>query len=251
MTFSNEQLQEYLAGTLPQDEAAALEEQLSQDAALEARLFALDFGQAAALRDAFDAVPAGGRLDALSDNVTNGTAKELPTSGLAGWKIASAAAVAAFALGALVFAGSSEIAAPNWHEQVAIYQTLYVQDTLSEITPNDAALTAQLSRSADALDRPLPLPVLRNVGGLDLLRAQILGFKDAPLIQMAYLTDDGVPVALCAIRLAGDDTDGLRFETIAGMPVVHWSDGNFSYMIVGHISEDRLRDMAKDVIDVL
>jgi len=45
--------------------------------------------------------------------------------------------------------------------------------------------------------------------------------------------------------------DGVVSETLAGLPSVHWSDGSYSYMIVGDIDPDRLLKMANDVQTVL
>ena len=143
------------------------------------------------------------------------------------------------------------MAKPSWQDQVAVYQTLYVTDTLALTDADDEELTAQLARSERAVGRALPLDVVGELEGMKLLRAQVLGFEGAPLIQMAYLSDDGVPVALCAIRLTTSVTDQPTFETLSGLPVVHWSDGSFGYMIVGDIERSLLMEMAETVLQSL
>jgi len=240
-------LQSYLAGTLSPADAERLELEIANDVALEARLFALDYTRAAPLRGAFENVPDSAGLQNLEALVLNKTSETQTGIPKASWKWSALAAAVAFGVGAFLFAGQTPMAKPNWQNQVAVYQTLYVTDTLALTVADDEELTAQLARSARAVGRELPLDVVRELEGMKLLRAQILGFESAPLIQMAYLSDDGVPVALCAIRLATPATDQPTFETLSGLPAVHWSDGSFGYMIVGDIERGLLMEMADTI----
>lgn len=247
MTYSDDHLQDYLAGSLPPETAAKLEADLSTDTELEARLFALDYAQAAPLRDAFEHLPNAAGLQGLEALVRDGNADAKLASPPSMWKWPAAAAVAAFAAGAFLFAGQTSDAKAGWQNQVAVYQTLYVTETLASTDATTKELTAQLANSERAVGRTLPLDVVGELDGMKLLRAQVLGFDGAPLIQMAYLSDDGVPVALCAIRLATPATQQPTFETLSGLPAVHWSDGSFGYMIVGDIDRGLLMDMAEKV----
>jgi len=240
MTFSDEQLKDYLAGTLPAGAAADLETRVEQDTALEARLFALDFAQAAPLREAYAQIPEAPALKALEDIVMGAHKAEPAAVQPRAWGWPVAAAVALFAVGAAWFGGQASQPAPNWQDQVAVYQTLYVPETLSSVMTDQAQVAAQLASSERALGRKLPLDVVGELEGTKLLRAQILGFEGAPLIQMAYLSQTGVPFALCAIRLDTPASDAPAFERLSGMPVVHWSDGEFGYMIVGDMDRDVL-----------
>ena len=251
MMFSDEQLQAYLAGTLPSDHAAELEAAIETDTALEARLFDLDYARAAPLRDAFAYVPDTAGLKDLETLVLNANAGAKTVIPQASWKWSAVAAAVAFAVGAFLFAGQTGKVEASWQNQVAVYQALYVTETLGSIVANDKELTAQLASSEQAVGRTLPLEVVGNLEGMKLLRAQVLGFEGAPLIQMAYLSDDGVPVALCAIRLTTPVTDQPTFETLSGLPVVHWSDGSFGYMIVGDIERSLLMEMAETVLQSL
>lgn len=247
MMFSDEQLRDYLAGTLPSEDAARLEEEVAQDPALGARLFDLDYARATPLRDAFEPVPDAARLKDLETLVLNANVDGATSKPQVSWKWSAATAAAAFAVGAFLFSGPTGQDEPSWQDQVAVYQTLYVAETLASTVTNDEELTVQLERSARAVGRTLPLDIVGNLEGMKLLRAQVLGFEGAPLIQMAYLSDDGVPVALCAIRLTAPATDELTLETLSGLPVVHWSDGRFGYMVVGDIEGSLLMEIAETV----
>lgn len=251
MTFSDQQLKDYLAGTLPADAAADLETRIEQDTALEARLFALDFAQAAPLRDAYAQIPDAPALKGLEDIIMGAREAEPPAVQSRAWAWPAAAAVAVFAVGAAWFGGQASQPAPSWQDQVAVYQTLYVAETLSSVMTDQTEVAAQLASSERALGRTLPLEVVGDLEGTKLLRAQILGFEGAPLIQMAYLSDAGVPFALCAIRLNTPANDAPAFEQLSGMPVVHWSDGEFGYMIVGDMERDVLESMAQTLVTSL
>lgn len=247
MMFSEEQLQDYLAGALPPETATKLEEEISTDTEVESRLFALDYKRAAPLRDAFEQIPDAAALQDLSALVLNTNVDAKIAVPQSTWKWPAVAAAVAFAAGAFLFAGQTSEAGPSWQDQVAVYQTLYVTETLASTVPADEDLIAQLVKSERAIGRTLPLDVVGELDGMKLLRAQVLGFDGAPLIQMAYLSDSGVPVALCAIRLAASATDRPTFETLSGLPSVHWSDGSFGYMIVGDIEHSVLMEIADKV----
>jgi len=243
MTFSDPQLKAYLAGDLSADLAATLDAQLAHDDTLEARLLALDRGQSTAIRAAFDGVPDAARLEPIEAVINNAAA---PVQTNRNWgkllPFAAVLVVGAFMLGGLSQNPTSP--ASTWREQVAIYQALYVTETLSSIEPDSASLAVQLDRGASALGRPLDVAAVGDLDGLDLLRAQVLGFDGVPLVQLAYLSETGAPVALCAVKLPADLDEGIRSEVLAGLPSVTWSDGTYSYMIVGDIEPDRLTRMA-------
>ena len=246
MTFSDLQLKAYLAGDLPADLAAELEVQIAHDDALETRLLAFDHEQFEAVRTVFDAVPDEARIQSLEAMLTSSVA---PVKVERNWgKILSLAAVLAF--GAVVLGGllqNQTSSNETWREQVAIYQALYVTETLASLEPDRVTVASQLEKSSTALGRPLSLDVVGDLDGLDLLRAQVLGFDGLPLVQMAYLTETGVPVALCAVKFSTGADETLHSDVLAGLPVVSWSDDTYSYMIVGDIEPARLARMANAV----
>lgn len=246
--LSDKQLQNYLAGTASPEEAAEIEARIAEDAELEARLFALDFAQAKPLRDAFEAAGNPDTLQALELQVTGNSADKAPQIAFGRIKWVAAAACIGVALVINSLLGQSK---PRWQDQVAAYQALYVEQTLAPIAVDDATLTDQLKRGEQALGRSLPLDVVGTLDEIPLLRAQILGFEDSPLIQMAYLTERGVPVALCAIRLEGTPSAEVIYETLSGLPTASWSDGEFSYMIVGNIENEQLAKMAQSLRSTL
>lgn len=247
MTFTDAELLDYLSGKLGADKSAALEQALATDETLETRLLTFERRGAADLRDAVQALPIADRVQAIADSLPVQTE---PSFSRSRWPGAIAAGIAAVVMaGAFFFAGQDQTPV-RWQEQVAIYQALYVTETLAVVEPSPAEIDAQLKRSATALGRPLQIEAVGQLDGLSLLRSQILGFEGKPLIQMAYLSEEGVPVALCIVHL-GEETEGIVPEALAGLQSVHWSDGTYSYMIVGDIAQDRLMTMARDVSGLL
>lgn len=253
--FTDQELVSYLSGTLAAERAAALEAQIETDPELEARLLSFDRAQAAPLRDAFADIAPADRIDQLAadlpgmHNVTPATAPRR----FGVWGISGLAAAASFAVAALLFTDQGTPDALRWQEQVAIYQALYVTETLTPIRATAEALSTQLRTSETQLGRDLPLEVVGDLDGVPLLRAQVLGLEGAPLIQMAYLTEAGVPVAFCITERMGDlsSDQGVVNEPLSGLQSVQWSDGTFSYMIVGDLAPDRLARMAEQMRQTL
>lgn len=131
----------------------------------------------------------------------------------------------------------------TWRDYAATYHALYVTETLSGDEASPSALAAQVTRVSGILEKALTVDALSGVEGLDLRRAQILAFKDNPLVQIAYLTDDGVPMALCLFRKSGKKAAVTVTERL-GMASAHWSDGKFGYLLIGGADESVVRDAA-------
>jgi len=249
MSFSDSQLRAYIAGNLPPDHASALEEKIADNRELEARLLAFDREQSAPIRDAFMSVPSPDHIAGLAAALPAAKPRKMIPANFAKIGFAASTLIAAILLSVLMT--NRPGTAKTWREQVAIYQALYVTDTLSHIAPDPTVLSQQLERSSTALGRSLDVDAVRNLDGLSLLRAQVLGFNDTPLVQMAYLSENGVPIALCAVHIGSDAQAGVRAEVLSGLPSVSWSDGEFSYMIVGDIAPSRLERMAQGLQNTL
>lgn len=248
MTFDDDMLRAYLAGDLPADQAAALEAQIETDPDLEARLHALDLAAAAPLQQAFAGLPDAGHLDRLAQDL-RGEAATPPAAraGAAGLIGLAAALLLAFGLGAWVRAPGTSDVPSRWQDQVAIYQALYVTETVGALQFAPDEVAGQLSAASAALGRDIPLDVVDDIDGMVLRRAQILGFDSAPLIQMAYLSADGAPIALCAVRLEGAEDQAPVLETLAGLPATHWISDGYGFMLVGDIPQSRLQSLARSL----
>jgi len=212
---TDEDLTAFLDDALPDPERARIEASMAADPALQHRLDALYLPEGLLSRAydmaAMDApqMPAALRAQvaAAATQPTTTVQAEMPIPEPANINKAPAflwpmALAASFALGMVAMnilqpAAQTELASvkPGWVETVASYQALYTTETLSG-TPQDTETTqAILARAEGLLDVDLT-PAL-DIEGLTFKRVQMLAIDGAPLIQMAYLDDQGRPFAFC------------------------------------------------------
>lgn len=133
------------------------------------------------------------------------------------------------------------VVAKGWRQAVADYQVLFTTDSLTPDQGGGAALALASDQVGLALD-----PATRAAAGLEFRRAQVLAFKNKPLVQLAYLGDDGVPVAFCIIASNKPEAD-VQYEVRNGLGIVHWIIGGYGLMVIGDLPEDRLNSIARDL----
>ncbi|MEM8802663.1 MAG: zf-HC2 domain-containing protein [Pseudomonadota bacterium] len=218
MPITDEQLTAYLDGELDAAEIARIEAALATSPELTDRLAALDFPVAdirAAFDRTLDEAPAAPPLPTVQKKTA------LP------WLAAvAAAAVLGFGLGGVVL----RQAAPDWTEVVANYQSLYVTDTLS--APPLAPETQRINVAALSGQLGVDLVPLIDLDEIQFRRAQMLGYEGAPLVQMAYLADDAVPIAICVTPISGADTSVTQLR-LFGMEAASWTANGHGYLIIG------------------
>lgn len=224
--ISDELLTGYLDGELDAAQMTRITQALAQDGALAARLEALDV-----LDDRFHA-----DMGTLLSQ-----APAMPATRSGGW--APLPLAAALAGGLLIGAGlmtalrPTETAPRGWQDYAAAYHLLYRTETLSTVdAPSDlAGLSTVIGRDL------APAP---EIAGLSFVRAQLLGYGDAPLIQMAYLSEDGVPYALCIMAAQGPAQAPMARQ-IEGLPTAYWSDGTHEYLLIGGEGAESVIDLAE------
>ncbi|MEM1049078.1 MAG: hypothetical protein AAGL24_23195 [Pseudomonadota bacterium] len=221
-TISNEDLTAYLDGELAEDHRRRIEEAVAADADLSARLEALDVPI-----DAANPV-----FDALLD-----TAPECPSVHPAPRSVPRISRMLAAVL-VVLGVGIGVLASPllnrdtqtDWKMAVANYQLLYVPETLAGGPPDPERAAAHLARLSDDLGRDLSGAF--SVAELDFRRAQMLGLEAEPLIQIAYLSEDNVPFAIC-ITPVDDPSYAPTAEKLAGLAAAHWVDDGFGFLVIG------------------
>jgi hypothetical protein len=230
MQVSDETLTAYLDGMLEPEVQAEVEATIAADVDIAARLDALrlPIGR-------LQAAMTPGMLDAPSlPPELLVTAQEPPRRRY--W--VPTAIAASFAIG-FVVSGVLQPPAPKtgWLTSVAAYQALYITETLSGPAQTDARRAEVLDTATGVFD--LDLEPATQLDGADFKRAQMLGFKGKPLLQMAYLTPDGVPMALCLIPVDGPDKPpepSVLFD-LAG---ISWVENGVGYYLVGGDSPDQI-----------
>lgn len=176
------------------------------------------------------------------------------------WGSIAAAAVLALAVGfgagrffpeQSIPANTQVAKAPGWKAYVASYQSLYASETLASVDLTENEKAAELTRVAAAIGKSLSTDDLTTVDGVDYKRAQILNFKGKPLIQLAFLSRDGAPLALCIVKTDKGDTPTATAATLEGMSAASWSRGGYDYLLIGGNDQSLISDMAAQYIDAI
>ncbi len=237
-TYDDAELGAYLAGEMSPEEAAQLEAALEHDADLEARLLSFE-ALAAPLQSVFETLPDAARLPDMEDLATG--PKPAPRQWLPFGLVAGVAGLIGVVVASL-FAPERDL---TWQEQVAVYQALYVKETVAPVSPTPVSLNAEFDRASEALGVTLSPEDYAALPGLTLKRSQVLGFEGAPLIQIAFASETGAPIAFCILRT--DETEDAVVTQLSGLPTVHWSQGGFGYMLIGDLPTSDLKALAQQL----
>jgi anti-sigma factor RsiW len=242
-SISDEHLTAYLDGELSVAENSVIDVALKTDGELRSRLEALQI-PVDALQDAFDEMLGEApQMPVLEDEVVpNKTGFAQQFVGLA------AALIIGVGLGSAAFRPQSEPGGiSGWMEYVAAYQALYVSETLNspDLIP-DTEVLAHLSKILGA-----NLNVAEVASDLSYRRAQVLGFEGKNLVQIAYLAEGGVPVALCVIQSDRQGRSDPRFDKLEGMQAASWHSNGFEYLLIGGNDAGLIKSAAQDFSAVL
>lgn len=133
----------------------------------------------------------------------------------------------------------------DWRDFAAAYHALYTPETLGGPPLSDTAAALQLGLVSETLGRSLI--ALDEIEGLEFRRAQVLGHDGHNIIQLAYLTESGIPVALCIMEdqaAASPAAQAMR----QGIPSISWGDGENHFLLLGQDGITDLQPMAASFI---
>ena len=236
--MSDQDLTAYLDGEADAASNARIRAALAKDPALAARAEALQLPIAQA-NDAFGAL--------LSDAPAMPTMPALaaaPLSQQASKYLAPAALAASFVLGmaAMSFLRPS----PDWIDHVAAYQVLYVEETLSGAVQESAVTTAVLARAKETMGLEMTAPP--QLQGMTFKRAQMLGIDGAPLLQLAYLTAEGIPFALCITPVA-EGAQAVEASMQQQLATASWVRDGLGYVLIGGADTAGVSGLAQGVLE--
>lgn len=123
----------------------------------------------------------------------------------------------------------------NWIVQVADYHLLYVRETVNSSHLNTTEKATLKTKLEGKLQARLTIPDL-STQKLEFKRGQLLDSNGKTLIQLAYLPENGRPVALCILRNNAPDALPKAGES-RGLPYVTWANSGLSYVIIGKIDK--------------
>ncbi|AXF25738.1 anti-sigma factor [Burkholderia pyrrocinia] len=134
-----------------------------------------------------------------------------------------------------------------WIMAAVNYQRLYTRDTVAFDSSNLAAAahTVENIRRDDGLR--IRIPDLRSVG-LTFKRIQRLNFNRKPLVQIVYLPEKGMPVALCVMKDERPDTV-LTQQQVGSMDVVTWRRARITYALIAMPGDADLGAIGKRIAE--
>ncbi|MET3824208.1 MULTISPECIES: anti-sigma factor [Burkholderia] len=134
-----------------------------------------------------------------------------------------------------------------WIMAAVNYQRLYTRDTVAFDSSNLAAAAHMVEniRRDDGLR--IRIPDLRSVG-LTFKRIQRLNFNHKPLVQIVYLPEKGLPVALCVMKDERPDT-ALARQQVGSMEVVTWRRARMTYALIAAPGDTDLGAIGKRIAD--
>ncbi len=238
--FSDEELVAYLDGENEFAPVAEIAAALKTDVALAKRL--------AALRVDTDEIAKS--FDGLASPDRRMPALPAAPQAQLRYGAIIAAAVVALVVGFGAGWSTSGIHKPDWRDYVAAYQALYINGTLAHVDQSDAAKQSELSRVSAAIGKSIKLGVLNVSPELEYKRSQILGFRGKALVQLAFLTSTGQPLALCIIRSDGKSTQTATSAEMEGMSSTSWSHGNYEYLLIGGTDQSMISRLADKFISL-
>ncbi|WP_299408323.1 hypothetical protein [uncultured Roseobacter sp.] len=233
--ITDEDLTAYLDDEVTAELRARIETALQVDPAVKARLTVLTLDIASLRRDMLASYPPAPPLPEMPVAPNAHSSTGIFATGL----------VAGLAISGIVFASflAQPKPAEGWAGFVASYQMLYTAETLDVVDQSDADTRAQLQRVSAAVD--LDLSILPEIDGLTLKRAQVLGFRGQPLVQIAYQDADGTPVALCIILADGQAPLALTEGEARGLQTVRWNRDAHGFLLIGDMDPAPLRQAAE------
>ncbi len=246
--FSDEELVAFLDGENDFAPVSEIRAALDKDVSLQARLQQLSI-DTDLIRETFSrvgpaletAVPAGGIVSDFS------AAPAVPVRQSRSFSFSQMAAAAILALG--IGFGVSTLTTDggdrSWQDYVASYQALYATSTLAHIERPQDEMSAELTRVSAAIGKAIEFDAVGNTLGVDYKRAQILSYKGQPLIQLAFLSQGGVPYALCILKTGEGSADKVVLDEMQGMSSAFWSNGEYEYLLIGGDDESVISQLAK------
>lgn len=247
-SYTDEELTAYLDGEVSAELEQEMRGALAIDSDLARRLEAMSLP----IEDL------RGAMDRLLRNAPAMPAQDVPDAerwrgrrtSAAGWAASWAVGLAAcLAIG--VFAGGVMFrpAPPDWQDVVASYQSLYVFETLSSVQNGSLAAVGKLPELSETFG--LDLTLATRDPEIEFKRAQLLGYKGAPLVQLAYLTADGDPVALCILKLDQIEPSSLEVEMREGLSSASWAADGLGFLVIGGQDNAAMEAFAERIRTVL
>ena len=140
-------------------------------------------------------------------------------------------------------------AAPDaepWVLKVASYHSMYARETVME-GGIELSQTKALQRRLQQKGLVLQIPDLQ-AKGLRFVRAQQLQFEGRMVLQLVYLPQEGLPIALC---LTPAPEQPERSTAVDGLQTLTWHAGGWAYVLVGSLLATDMQNIKRGLPAVL
>jgi anti-sigma factor RsiW len=138
----------------------------------------------------------------------------------------------------------------GWTSYVAAYQALYSSGTLAHINQDTASKQAQLDRVAASIGKSSQAEMLEGFPEAEYRRAQILSFEGQALLQLAFTTSSGEPLALCIIRSGEEVEAGPKLDHMEGLSMAWWSSAGYEYLLIGGQDDALVSRIASEFVSM-
>ena len=176
----------------------------------------------------------------------SGRAPSRRFAGIALRELAAGIAIGLLAAGVAAWVALS--LAPNkgkedWRSAVVDYTNLYTNETFSPLNPDLPLQAVELSAVGARVGANLT-PDNIALPGLRFTVAFMLAYERAPLGVVAFVDPEGAPVLLCIIANKAPDA-AMRSEKRGDLSLAWWSRDGRSYLVIGHMPEERAVTLAQ------
>jgi anti-sigma factor RsiW len=131
----------------------------------------------------------------------------------------------------------------DWRSAVVEYTNLYTNETFDPLKPDAALQGKELSAVRARVGGNLT-PENVALPGLRFTTAFMLSHAGRPLGVIAYVDPSGAPALLCILASRAPDAP-IRSERRGDLALASWSDDGRSYLVIGHIPEERALALAQ------
>lgn len=128
----------------------------------------------------------------------------------------------------------------DWVQRVADYQTLYVENTVANIVTGENETSSLLGRIERNSNLRIELPDLSK-HGYTFVRAQELGYKGEPLVQLVYYKPGVAPLALCFMPSSDEKSSDVHISSHEGLRTADWIHNSQRFVIVGEESSETMQ----------
>ncbi len=129
-----------------------------------------------------------------------------------------------------------------WVQRVADYQSLYVPNTVSMIEDGQQKAELLLASVSESTGLQTAIPDL-SAQGYNFVRAQELGYAGEVLVQLVYLKDGKLPLALCYMPTQSSTGPASAFGQHSDLGVAYWKQSGQRFVIVADEPESTLREL--------